>query len=191
MKNLTVTDWYRQFVRAQVQPGDLCIDATAGNGNDTALLCQLTGPTGQVLAFDIQEKALSSARRRLDALGLSENCRLILDSHEFMENYAVPESVSCITFNLGYLPGSDHRTSTHAASTLRALTSGLSLLKPGGLMTVCIYSGRDTGFEERDAVLSFVRTLDSRKYLVIQSEYVNRPNHPPIPVLIIRLPTNP
>ena len=191
MKNLTVTDWYRQFVRTQVQPGDLCIDATAGNGNDTALLCQLTGSTGQVLAFDIQEKALSSARRRLDALGLSDNCRLILDSHEFMENYAAPESVSCITFNLGYLPGSDHKTSTHAASTLRALASGLSLLKPGGLMTVCIYSGRDTGFEERDAVLSFVRTLDSRKYLVIQSEYVNRPNLPPIPVLIIRLPPNP
>ena len=47
MKNLTVTDWYRQFVRTQVQPGDLCIDATAGNGNDTALLCQLTGPTGR------------------------------------------------------------------------------------------------------------------------------------------------
>ena len=187
MKNLTVTDWYRQFVRTQVQPGDLCIDATAGNGNDTALLCQLTGPTGQVLAVDIEEKALSSARRRLDALGLSDNCRLILDSHEFMGNYAAPESVSCITFNLGYLPGSDHRTSTHATSTLRALASGLSLLKPGGLMTVCIYSGRDTGFEERDAVLSFVRTLDSRKYLVIQSEYVNRPNHPPIPVLILKL----
>lgn len=187
MNNISVTDWYRQFVKLQVHPGDLCIDATMGNGNDTALLCQLTGPDGLVLAFDIQEKALSATRHRLDALGIPENYRLILASHESMEDHAAPDSVSCIIFNLGYLPGGDHSTCTRAESSLRAIRTGLRLLKQGGLMAVCIYSGQDTGFEERDAVLAFVRTLDSRKYLVIQSEYVNRPNHPPIPVLIIKL----
>ena len=54
-------------------------------------------------------------------------------------------------------------------------------------MTICIYSGGDTGFQERDVMLSFIRQLDPHKYLVIQSEYVNRPNNPPIPVLIIKL----
>ena len=63
----------------------------------------------------------------------------------------------------------------------------ISWLLKGGLMTICIYSGGDTGFQERDAMLSFIRQLDPHKYLVILSEYANRPNDPPIPVLIIKL----
>ena len=54
-------------------------------------------------------------------------------------------------------------------------------------MSLCIYSGGDSGFEERDALLSYLKTLDSRKYLVILSSYYNRPNNPPIPVLIRKL----
>ena len=107
--------------------------------------------------------------------------------HENMDVYAEEETVSCITFNLGYLPGGDHSVATRADSSKRAVESGLTLLKKGGLMTICIYSGGDTGFQERDAMLSFIRQLDPHKYLVIQSEYVNRPNNPPIPVLIIKL----
>ena len=103
-----------------------------------------------------------------------------------MEYYAAPESIDCIVFNFGYLPGGDHTLATRADSSLAAISSGLNLLKKGGLMSLCIYSGGDTGFEERDAILSFIKKLDSRSYLAIQSEYVNRPNHPPIPVLIVK-----
>ena len=62
----------------------------------------------------------------------------------------------------------------------------LVLLKKGGLISLCIYSGGDSGFEERNAVLDWLKNLDSHKYLVIRSDYYNRPNNPPIPVLIIR-----
>ena len=31
------------FLRRTVKPGALCIDATAGRGRDTALLCELAG----------------------------------------------------------------------------------------------------------------------------------------------------
>ena len=68
-----------------------------------------------------------------------------------------------------------------------ALSSSLKLLKKGGLLSLCIYSGGDTGFEEHDAVLSWLKSLDSHCYLVIKSEFYNRPNHPPVPVLVIRL----
>ena len=54
-------------------------------------------------------------------------------------------------------------------------------------MSLCIYSGGDTGFAERDAILSFLKTLDPKKYLVILSQYYNRPNHPPIPAMILKL----
>lgn len=103
-----------------------------------------------------------------------------------MDHYVQPDSVSCIVFNLGYLPGGDHTKATLASSSIEALTKSLSLLKKGGLISLCIYSGGDSGFEERDAVLSWLKNLDSHKYLVIRSDYYNRPNNPPIPVLIIR-----
>ena len=47
--------------------------------------------------------------------------------------------------------------------------------------------GGDSGFAERDALLPYLKNLDSRKYLVILSSYYNRPKNPPIPVLIRRL----
>ena len=41
--------------------------------------------------------------------------------------------------------------------------------------------------EEKEAVLSYLKGLDGKKYLVIVSEYANRPNNPPIPVLIMKM----
>ena len=69
-----------------------------------------------------------------------------------MTQYADAGTIDCIVFNLGYLPGGDHRLATKPASTLRALEQSLPLLKKGGMVSLCIYSGGDTGFEERDAV---------------------------------------
>ena len=160
MKNLQITAYMQHFIRQQVMPGDICIDATMGNGNDTALLSQLAGKRGRVLAFDIQKQALEHTKERLKR----DNCP---------ENY--------------HLPGGDHSVATRADSSIRAVESGLKLLKKGGLMTLCIYSGGDTGYQERDEMLAFIRQLDPHKYLVILSEYANRPNDPPIPVLIIKL----
>ena len=187
MKNYQITSWVHHFLEDHVQPGDICIDATMGNGNDTALLSKLAGESGKVTAFDIQQMALDNTADRLKKEGCPDNCELVLASHEEMGNYAKENSVSCITFNLGYLPGGDHTKATKADSSIKAIETGLSLLKKKGLMTVCIYSGGDSGFEEKDAVLSYLKQLDAKKYLVIISEYANRPNNPPIPVLIIKM----
>lgn len=186
MKDYQITEWIHRIVQEHVAEGSFCIDATMGNGNDTVFLSRLAGGSGTVLAFDIQEEALVHTARLLREEGCPDNCRLLLKSHEEMADYAAEGSVSCIMFNFGYLPGGDHTKATKARSSLAAVRAGLELLEKGGLMSLCIYSGRDTGFEEKDAVLSLVRELDPRKYLVIQSEYVNRPNHPPIPVFILK-----
>ena len=188
MKNIQITDWYRNFLKQQIFPGDLCIDATMGNGNDTLLLCQLAGPEGHCLAFDIQAEALTSTQTLLNAQNIPPaSYTLLQESHENMAAHAAPDSISAIVFNLGYLPTGDHSLATRAASTLPALEQGLNLLKKEGLMVVCIYSGGDSGFEERDAVLNWLKNLNPRKYLVIMSEYYNRPKNPPIPVLVIKL----
>ena len=41
MKNYQITSWVHHFLEDHVQQGDICIDATMGNGNDTALLSKL------------------------------------------------------------------------------------------------------------------------------------------------------
>ena len=186
MKSYQITSWVHHFLEDHVQPGDLCIDATMGNGSDTALLSRLAGENGRVLAFDIQQMALDHTEEKLKKEGCPKNWELVLASHETMGNFAEENTVSCITFNLGYLPGGDHTKATKGESSIRAIETGLSLLKKKGLMTVCIYSGGDSGFAEKEAVLSYIKGLDSKKYLVIISEYANRPNNPPIPVLIIK-----
>lgn len=187
MKNLQITQWCARFIKEQVSPGDLCIDATMGNGNDTLLLSTLCGENGRVLAFDIQEQALANTEEHLRKAGAPKNYTLLLESHTRLSQYAEDNSVSCITFNLGYLPGGDHTRATKGDTSIEALSQSLSLLRKGGLISLCIYSGGDSGFEERDAVLDWLAALDSHKYLVIRSEYYNRPNNPPIPVLIIKL----
>lgn len=187
MNNYQITNWVHHFIEDHVQPGEICIDATMGNGNDTALLSRLAGESGKVIAFDIQQMALNNTKEKLLKEECPQNYKLILDSHENMGEYAEKESISCITFNLGYLPGGDHTKATKGDSSIRAIETGLNLLKKKGLMTVCIYSGGDSGFEERDKVLAYLKELDSKKYLVIISEYANRPNNPPIPVLIVKI----
>lgn len=186
MKAVQITQWCARFIREQVASGDICIDATMGNGNDTLLLSTLCGESGHVFAFDIQTQALDNTRRKLKEAAAPQNYTLLLESHTQMNKYVSHGTVSCITFNLGYLPGGDHAKATRAATSIEALTTGLSLLKKGGLISLCIYSGGDSGFEERDAVLDWLKKLDPHKYLVIRSDYYNRPNNPPIPVLIIR-----
>lgn len=182
-----ITEWCHHFIELQVRPGDHCIDATMGNGHDTELLCRLAGAGGQVLAFDIQKTALWNTAKRLQESGAPDNYRLILDSHSHMEQYADADSISCIVFNFGYLPGGDHALATRPDTSIAAIEQGLRLLKKGGLMSLCIYSGKDSGFEERDVLLAFLKELDPKKYLVVLSSYYNRPNDPPVPVLVRKL----
>jgi len=185
-QNFQITAWCHRFIGDHVKEGDICVDATVGNGNDTELLCSLVGSTGKVYGFDIQEQALKATERRLKDKGYKAH--LLCIGHETMHQHVqgVGE-VSCIVFNLGYLPGGDHSKSTKADTSISAIDSGLTLLRVGGMISLCIYSGGDSGFEEKERVLNYLKQLDSKRYLVIVSEYYNRSNNPPIPVLIIKL----
>jgi len=185
-KDYQITEFCHHFIRRHVSKGDICVDATAGNGNDTEFLCRLVGESGKVYAFDIQEDAINHTNERLTAAGLQ--AELILDGHEKMEQYvSEAEAVACVVFNFGYLPGGDHELATKAETSIQAIEAGLHLLRRGGLMSLCIYSGGDSGFDEKTAILEYLKTLDGKKYLVVASDYYNRPNNPPMPVQIVKL----
>lgn len=155
MLPLRPTELLHTLLAKVIRPGDHVIDATAGNGHDTAFLAQCVGTGGRVIATDIQNEAVESTANRLDELGLSDRVEIHRMSHCSLDELVPPESVSAIVFNLGYLPGADHTVTTETESTISALSKALGLLKAGGTLAVICYPGHPGGETEAVAVESF------------------------------------
>lgn len=149
----------------------IAIDATVGNGHDTAFLSQLFD---HVYGFDVQLRAIEATSQR----GLN-NVTLIHDGHENMLKY-VKSPVQCILFNLGYLPTHDHTITTQATTTLEAIQSGLTLIDNGLMIIVC-YQGHDD--VEAKLVESFCQQLDSKNYHVLKYHMINK-HKPPFVIVI-------
>ena len=179
---LNTLSMVHEFLKQHVAPGAFCIDATAGKGRDTALLCRLAGESGRVLAFDIQPDATAQTKALLAAEGL--NAEVILDTHAHMEQYAALETVDCVVFNFGRLPGGDPAVFTRADSSVAAIGAGARLLKPGGVMAIALYYGKENGYGERDAILAYLKTLDDRRFSVLRCDWASRRNDPPMPIFI-------
>ena len=177
-----VTEVNKIYLENIINEDDVVIDATMGNGYDTVYLAKKVGPKGKVYAFDVQEEAIKSTSKKVDREEL-ENVELILDGHQNMDKY-VQEEVSCIVFNLGYLPRAKHQTITKSDTTLEAIKKGLDLLKPNGVMSIAIYSGHEGGMEEKNAVYEFTQTLDQNYFNVLCTKFINQINNPPELLLI-------
>ena len=183
-RQLGVLDLAHRWLREHVSAGDLCIDATCGRGNDTRLLCELTGESGKVIGFDIQQDAVDSTAALLAENGLS--AELHCESHAEMQKYAAAGTVSCVVFNFGWLPRGSHEIFTRAESSIAALNAALTLLKLGGSLVLCIYYGGANGFSERDALNEYLAELDSRYYTVMQCSFPNRTGCPPYAVFVTK-----
>jgi len=182
------TELVHDWVRHRLGPGDLAVDATAGNGHDTRFLAELVGPGGHVYAFDVQEEALEAALRRLKTDGLAGQVTLIHAGHESMEEHlaGLEGTVRAILFNLGYLPGGDHAVTTRPQTTLAAVETALPLLAPGGLLTLACYRGHPGGAEETDALLRFCRGLAPTQYRSCRCDVLNFEQPPPLAIAIER-----
>jgi SAM-dependent methyltransferase len=174
------------YIERFVEEGDLVIDATAGNGNDTVLLAKLVGQTGHVFSFDVQQIALDRTGEKLVSLGLQDRVELICDGHENLDRY-VKDNIKAVMFNLGYLPRGDHNIGTRAESTITAIEKSLALMVVGGIISIVVYHGGDSGFDEKIKVLEYVEKLDPKKYLVMKTDFINQINCPPILLCIEKL----
>ncbi len=175
-----------EFLSAHVKQGDFCIDCTAGRGNDTLFLCQLVGKNGRVVSMDIQNEAIGATEKLIKEKGFESICRVVKDSHANVDRYAQENEISAIVFNFGWLPGGNHNIYTQTESSIEAIEKCLKLLKVGGIMSLSVYYGRETGFEEKEAILKYVSSLPVWKFTVLVSEFSNRPNCPPISIRIYR-----
>ena len=157
-----------ELIGGVLRPGDIAVDATAGNGLDTLFLSRTVGVNGQVYALDLQAAALQATRRRLHAAGMLSQTRLVQADHaELLAvlGHEFQGRVRAVMFNLGYLPGSEAAVVTSAASTVPALRQASTLLMAGGRMTILAYTGHDGGHLEARAVAEWANAL-GRPFLV-------------------------
>ena len=49
-----LTGLHKHFIMEHLKEGDVAVDFTMGNGNDTLFLSKAVGEKGKVFAFDIQ-----------------------------------------------------------------------------------------------------------------------------------------
>jgi ubiquinone/menaquinone biosynthesis C-methylase UbiE len=145
-------------IAAVLRPGEIAVDATAGNGHDTLFLAKIVAERGRVVAFDVQPEAIASTQQRIETAGF-QNVSLHLASHSTLAEHLQPDSVGAVVFNLGYLPGGDHSLITTAATTLSALRSATGVLRSGGLLTVVCYPGHPGGDGESAAVVAWADEL--------------------------------
>jgi ubiquinone/menaquinone biosynthesis C-methylase UbiE len=176
------------FLNGKVQPGDRVADATCGNGHDTLFLARLVGEGGKVWAFDIQEDALANTRLLLEEAGCLARVELVAAGHERFDEFVV-EPLKAAVFNLGYLPGGDKNIITRSHGTLAALEQAARLLIPGGVITVCIYTGHPGGAEEGEAVEKWAATLPTTDFNVWLSRQINRPASAPYLLIVEKVRT--
>lgn len=185
--DLTAVKFVQDFLAARLVHPQLCVDATCGNGGDTAFLCNLTAPAGRVLAFDVQPEAIRSTRTRLEQAGVpAERYSLICGSHADLLQYVQPGTADAIMFNFGWLPGADHGVFSTAQSSIPALQAALQAVRPGGIVSAILYSGAVIGSEEKQAVLRFLRALPLKSFTVLVCDFANWAETAPLPCLILK-----
>ena len=173
-----LTGLHKHFILEHLGEGDVAVDFTMGNGNDTLFLSRTVGERGRVYAFDIQEEALISTRAHLVAEGAPENYTLICASHHLVKDY-VKEPIKAGVFNLGYLPRSGRKSvTTMRETTFPAVRAALELLAPDGVLIVAIYPGHEEGALEGEMLREYFKTLSRFRICASEFHILNSPTSP-------------
>ena len=173
-----LTELHKYFILQHLKEGDVAVDFTMGNGNDTLFLSKAVGSAGRVYAFDIQEEALISTEKHLRDNSAPENFTLICASHHRVREF-VKEPIKAGMFNLGYLPRSGRKTvTTMRETTMLAVEAALDMLLPDGVLIIAIYPGHEEGMLEGEMLKEYFK--GTSKYQICPSEFriLNSPDSP-------------
>ncbi len=169
---------HKKFILRHLAEGEIAVDFTMGNGNDTLFLSKTVGEGGKVYAFDIQPEALELTKALLVSEGAPENYELICASHHRVREF-VKEPIKAGMFNLGYLPGSGKKgVTTLRETTMKAVEAALELLMPDGVLIIAIYPGHEEGALEGEMLKEYFS--GTSKYQICPSEFriLNSPDSP-------------
>lgn len=168
-----------KYLNMYIKEGDICLDATIGNGNDISAMAKLVGNNGKVYGFDIQDLAINNTKRLLESQYILDRVILINDSHENLDNH-INEKLNFIIYNLGYLPKGDKIIKTNGNSTVISIKKSLKLMDINSILLITAYIGHPEGMDENIAVNEFLTSLNQRQFNVIRYDFINQINAPPI-----------
>jgi SAM-dependent methyltransferase len=178
-------DLAHQYWERLLVPGDIAIDATCGNGFDTAFLAKIL-LHGRVIAMDKQADAIAASKEKIEKELGNEVCKNIEFYHQCHSTFPdkiLKETIKLIVYNLGYLPKGDKSIITASSSTLASLAKALDLIQPGGAISVTCYPGHPGGDEEEIAVLEFAKNLDPQLWSCFHHSRINKAKSPSLLLL--------
>lgn len=184
MNTLDAVNLVQQIIHVKVFNAQCCVDATAGNGQDTLFLAQMTPPEAKIWSFDIQEQAVYNTKQLLQNNGCSTKVQIVKDNHANLSQYIGAGTIDVALFNLGYLPGGNHAITTTSDDMLKALAAVLERLNIGGIVSLIAYPGHPTGSEESQILKSFLANLPANLYKIGVFTMLNQNNQPPILYLL-------
>ena len=158
----------KNYWQRLLQPNDVAIDATCGNGHDALFLSSLC----HVVALDIQPEAIAKTGE------LAPKALLHRISHAEIDRIPLPQAPRLIVYNLGYLPGGNKSITTQTESTIESVRKGLEILAADGALSITCYPGHDEGLKEEKALLEWAEALPSQKFSVCYHKWINRPRSP-------------
>lgn len=101
-----------------------------------------------------------------------ENISFIHDSHEHIDNY-IQTKIDIAIFNLGYLPGGDHKFTTKDDTTLKAIDKILNNLNINGYVAIVMYPCHEEGLKEYQSIKLFVKDLPKKSFTVGWYKMIN------------------
>lgn len=173
----------KTYIENYLKDGQVVLDATVGNGNDTLALAKKIGSNGKVYGFDIQDQAIDNTTNLLKKNNVLDRVELIKDSHEHIKKY-IKCKLDLIIYNLGYLPGGNKKIVTKSSSTIKSIQDALDLLNNNGLLLINAYIGHDNGLEEQEKIERMLESLDQKNFNVLKNTFINQKNSPPILYII-------
>lgn len=163
---ITMVEYVHQ--RILTYPCRIGVDFTVGNGHDTVFLA---GCCQKVYGFDVQKEAIDRVQKRLEHV---QNVELFADGHQNMEHYLKEFDIGI--FNLGYLPLSDHKTTTTLETTKIAVKKAVDMMKQA--LFIVVYPGHAEGQKESLWLKDYVTTLDAHQFHVSCFQMLNKHQAP-------------
>jgi hypothetical protein len=177
--HLAYVKWLWQSV---INPDDLIVDATLGNGHDTLWILKNLLPlgTGEIHGIDIQMQSIEQTKINLEKARLPDSIKDQFHPHLgcHSEFDFLTRAPKLIIYNFGYLPGSDKTIKTLKDTSLLSLQKALHLICQGGLITLTFYPGHKEGFEEAIVLENYLKGLDATLYQILKMSWSNRETSP-------------
>ena len=155
---------------------DVAIDATCGNGYDSAGIASLLfsnedlylDKQAELVCVDIQQEACQKTEEALSKVlnpwTMKHQVQIFHGSHAPLPLPRNTSSVGLVVYNLGYLPKSGKEFITQVESTVVSITDALMLIRVGGMVSIMTYP--KTNAEEDFAV----RTLLEASVLIVNKQ---------------------